>query len=501
MKSQILEHKMELDLKELFWRLLKQYKAILLFSLITAMLLCFAQHYMAVKAYNAAVEADKEKAEQVELSLDERVDAVLKKLPESERTGVEYMVHGQEWINSQKRHLDESLLLGTDPANQRLLVLTYAIEGAAEKDIPEIISNYKNYLVSSKNVEAIRPLISEEAESKYIAELIQFADEDKVGFEIDTMSGSNVINVLIVLPDGTEAGKISEAVTASVKDYSKTQQHIPHTVRLSYSEEETCYDKSTSNRVKEILVNINNMEKALVEAKKSMSDEQKAAAETIVAIKDEARKLEDADPAESAQEAADEESEVKAKPGFSKKYALAGFVLGMLLYAIAFSALMMLRDRVNSAVDTVNYTGARLLGEIYHPCDHKGIQKLMNSEAIGRIQHKGKSDTEAQIRKTVSALEALCEHKGVRDLAVLDLSASDDAARTVNEIAQSAENKDLRITVLGNAAEIEEKTLNTMENAVIAVSDNTKASDVFNVMEKLGAYDVNGIGSVYTAVL
>lgn len=501
MKSQILERKMELDLKELFWRLLKQYKAILLFSLIMAVLLCLAQHFMAVKAYNAAMEADKEKAEQVELSLDEQIDSVLKKIPESERTGVEYLVHGQEWINAQKKYLDESLLMGTDPTNQRVLVLTYAIEGAEEKDLPSLISNYKNYLISNKNVEAVKPLISEEAEDKYIAELIQFADEDKVGFEIDTMSGSNVINTLIVLPYDTDAGKLADAVTASVKDYSKSQQHIQHTVRLSYSEEETCYDKFTGGRMREIMVNINNMEKALTEAKKSMSDEQKAAAESIVAIKDNASKLEDADPAETEQGTADDEPEVKAKPGFSKKYALAGFVLGAMLYALAFTALMMLRDRVNSAVDTVNYTGARLLGEVYHPGDHKGIQKLMNSEAIGRIQHKGKSDTEAQIRKTVSALEALCEHKDIRDLTVLDLTASDSAARTVNEVAQSAENKDLRITVLGNAAEIEEKSLNEIDNAVIAVSDRTKASDVFRMMEMLGAYDVKGIGSVYTAAL
>ena len=493
---------MELDLKELFWRLLKQYKAILIFSLIMAVLLCLAQHFMAVKAYNAAMEADKEKAEQVELSLDEQIDKVLKKIPESERAGVEYLVHGQEWINAQKKYLDESLLMGTDPTNQRVLVLTYAIEGAEEKDLPSLISNYKNYLISNKNVEVVKPLISEEAEDKYIAELIQFADEDKVGFEIDTMSGSNTINALIVLPyDTTDGEKVADAVTASVKDYSKSQQHIQHTVRLSYSEEETCYDKFTGGRMREIMVNINSMDKALVEAKKSMSDEQKAAAEAIVAIKDNARNLEEADPAETAQEAADDEPEVKAKPGFSKKYALAGFVLGAMLYALAFTALMMLRDRVNSAVDTVNYTGARLLGEVYHPGDHKGIQKLMNSEAVGRIQHKGKSDTEAQIRKAVSALEALCEHKDVRDLTVLDLTASDGAAHTVNEIAQSAENRDLRITVLGNAAEIEEKSLNAMDNAVIAVSDRTKASDVFRMMEMLGAYDVKGIGSVYTAAL
>ena len=122
-----------INVKEIIWDLLEQWKAVLITALLVMALVAGAKYAKDMKSYEAA-QAEKEAQKQSTASAEDQIRDVLEALPESERSTVMTIVNQNEWIEKEKEYINKSILLNTDPTNQRTLAADYYIAAAEDTD-------------------------------------------------------------------------------------------------------------------------------------------------------------------------------------------------------------------------------------------------------------------------------------------------------------------------------------------------------------------------------
>lgn len=492
---------MEINLREIIWDLLSQWKAVLIAALIMMLLVTGAKYHRDSNAYDAAMQ-DKEAA-QTESTPDERIADILEALPDDEVATVEYMIKQNEWIETEKEYMNNSILMNTNPANQRTLLLDYFISASdsAESKMTALMYGYAGYLSNEKLINSVGQIIAPGTDSKYIAELIS-ANSDNSGKQsgnytliTDSASDGAVMEVRIVLPDEADAAAVESAVTTALTGYtSELGNKIGnHEISLISSSEAYLFNNVAVTNHNNIMSTVYNLQNNAKNMKMTLSDGQKAAIESITAIKKEA--------AAAAQEVNDEsEKEVveaePSRPGISKKYAVLGFVLGALIYAFIYVLLIIITGRVNYASDAERYTQSRLLGEIYTRTENKTLRMLMHSNLVNKYRYRNKTDADLQMEKLSDTLEAVCRHEGIQDAVVINL-AGERSKAMLNKIAEKVSAKGLNINPIEISEDVEEKSLLSLTHALIAMDSKTKISKVTKTASLCNDYDVNTLGSVF----
>lgn len=476
-----------INIKEIIWDLLGQWKAVFITALLMMVLVAGAKYAKDMKGYEE-VQAEKNAGAQSQAPAEERIDEVLNELPDDERATVITMVKQNEWIESEKEYINDSILMNTDPANQRTLVADYYISADEDSESARtsLVYAYSAQLKDESSLKNIGKVIDPDADSKYIAELITVKNEDRL-----TASKSDVIEIQIVLPESADAGEVEAALTAELKGYTAElgSKICPHSIDILSTGVAYLYNKNAVDNRTNILYSIYNLQNNTKNMKSSLSDGQKTALESIMAIKTAARAASDIE--EGSEESAGTKD---GKPGISKKYALLGFVLGALMYAFIYLMLVIFKGRINNANDAEYYTQARLLGEVYSKEEHKGFKALLHSVFVDKLRYEGKLDEDEQLRKAASAVDVACKHARIDSVSCLCFSEPMKAAEKVIEAIQG---KDIKISLMDISKESDEEYLLGLDNVVIISDNNSKIADVTAVVSRLAEYDVERIGTVY----
>lgn len=488
------EQEFELDIKELFWDILSQWKAVLAVSLITAVLACGAVYHKDNTNYKAAVEAQKEKAFQETLPKDEQIANVVNMLPSDAIGDVWLVVQEKEWIEKQKKYLAESLLMKTDPADQRELVLVYLLNTENEDDLPVLLQAYTAFVYSEETVEAIGTAIGSRADNIYIGELIRSTEEQTYSGEEDIIGKGNAFTVKIVLPDETYAENVADAVTNALQEQGqRLNKQFVHSLGLVEHDVNIIYDRKTIKDRKVLFESIRDLEGSVSNTEKILTVEQKAAIESILSIISE--------PYNVSEEAVQPEAaEELAAPGLSKKYAILGFILGAFLYVFGYVAILILRGRVSAASGIERYTKHRLIGEVYYVGKRNGLSKLTHSNIIDKLHYKGLPDFKTQIDRIKESVEAVCMHTQAKDVTfikVTDTNSIETVREVIPSIINATGNRDRNSNVLEVLSDVEEKNLLDIEDAILIIGDDTKVSHLRKVASLCRDYDINLLGSIY----
>lgn len=485
-----------INLKELIWDLLQQWKAVLIVALIMMLLVSGLKYYKDIRSYESNKAAEGA-TEQTGSSMEQRIETVLESLPEDERMTVEYMVKQEEWMSAEKEYINNSILMNTNPANQRTLVLDYLISApdASDSRIMSILTGYASALAGEKIVEKLRPVIAPDAESKYITELVKTnisnnaVNEGKAQF-VTSDEDAAVMSVYIVMPDGVDAAAVEAAVTAALKDNSPglSSKIGPHSIELLQSEESYLFNADAVYSRNNVLYSIFNLTNNTKNMKTSLSESQKAALESISSIKKEIQ---------NAGEVTESSTQEPQKPGFSKKYALVGFMLGAFAYAFIYLILVMLKGCVSCSSDVENYTQNRLLGEVYEDSKPKGAMKLFHSKLVEKVRYRGKSDPEHQIKRAVDAVAAVCERVKAKKLTMFNTTGGLGAS--AKAIIEGIKSCGVEVEIIDTSSEIEEKRLLDVDNSVIITGPSTKVALLSDLVSHCAEYDVKLLGSVYSA--
>ena len=480
----------EIDLKDLIWKLLMQWKAILLVCIFMALLIPGIKYVKDSNAYKTALAEKKKAEEEASKPVEERIDAALKLLPAGQRDDVLFVVQQQDMVNVQKDYLNNSILLNTDPASQRQLSLKFVLKSETGTDMRTLADAYSTCIRRTSSLESLREIISPDTSLEYIDELINTENKDILAGDAE----SAVYTVTITLPDDADADRINSFIDSEVSDFhDEISSSIgDHSILKVNVEDHSVFNKDIIDRRTDLTNSVNNLNNSIDAAKGKLSAEQQAAYESIVAIR------QSSDTVQKAASEGNDSSTDLQKPGFSKKYAVLGFLLGAFLYAGIYVVMLILKKVVASASTAQSYTGTRLLGEIYKKADRKGLQWLLTSDIVARWRYKDKLDADKQISALAATVDAVCAHHDTDKLTMILSGVEDGFGDLVDRIVKACGSEDNKISFdLINADKMDEKTLGSVKNAAYVLCSKSKADNLGSLMSLVRDYDVTLLGTVY----
>ena len=497
---------MIINLKEVIWDLLEQWKAVLITALALMVILAGAKYYKDTNAYENALKRSSE-IEQSGVSATERVDGILKSLPENERTMVEYMINQNKWLEEEKEYINRSILMNTNPTNQRTLMIDYYISmsDASESKMTALLYGYAGYLSNDNLIKNVGKVIDPNADSKYIAELIS-VNGDKQGnsssngngnsLAIDSDADGVVMEIRVVLPESADAAAIEKVLTNALEVYSSELRSKigGHSISLIKSTEAYVFNSAAVNNHNNIMNNIYSLHNAGKNLQSSLSNDQKAVLEAVTSINREAEAVANREKAPGTSGAKTETRQ--KKPGISKKYALLGFVVGAMAYAFVYLLMVIIRGRVNYASDASTYTQSRLLGEIYRTTEYRGLSKLLHSKLITKYRFGCKMDSEAQIEKISNSLVAACEHAKMQSATVMNMTGNENTD-ILNKMQKNAKSSGVTLNETAVDSDINERSLLAVDNVLLLLGKESKVSDVIKLTELCRDYEKDILGSIY----
>ena len=488
----------EIDMKNVLWELLSQWKAVLIISLALAILLAGAKYFKDRASYDDAIIAQKEAEEQqASLSQDERIAIVINSLQMADQNKVRILTNEKKWIKKQNSYLKNSILMQTDPTNQRELSLVFRINAEKKEDLPVLLQSYEAIARSETIVEAIKPAISPDSDNKYISELIRNNDNAEHNETISEAGAA--ITVKIIIPEETDCERVAEAASAAMVNQGKSLvAEFPHSLVMAKYDVARIYNSEMIEDRQATFLNIYKMETDIKNAESSLSAEQKAALEAIAAIVEEESNIDD--PEEQIADSAKNKKSTLVAPGFSKKYALLGFVMGVLLYSLCYVAFSILKGCISAASVIEDYTGARLLGEAYYKGERKGLSVLLHSDLIDKIRYKKMPDFAAQFDKIEKSLEAVCAHADAKEatmISLTDTNANELVRTTIREMSKQMSNRGTKLDEVTIASDFDESELLPIKKAVLLVGNDTKEKKLKKLIELCHDYDISLLGSIY----
>lgn len=483
---------MEVDIAELFWELLEQWKAILLLAIIMACVVCGTKYVNDMKSYNAEVAAKTEAEAQANIPADERIADLLNSLPSSEVADAKLVIMEKEWLFKQKEYLNNSLFMDTDPSNQIVLTLVCDIKADDVDTVPALVNSFDMYVESDDFAEIIKPTIDQTAETNYIGELINSGRNTRERVTVDDSNGSFKISIILI--DESKAEETASAAINALKEYSAqlSSSHL-HTLSIADQDISVIYNYADIERQRHILDKIDEMETTSNTAESELTAPQKqvvSEALNIFITSETAKSIGTADFGDETE---------PVVTGWSRKHALLGFILGVVLYAGIFTMVLILRGCVTSARAAERYSGVRLLGEVYQKeSTSTGIEIILRSKAIESLRYRDKGDSIAQIKKIAESITAVCKHKGTNECSLINITHCDEGCNEIMSlIAAETAKMGVKTDIISLDDDFDEKQLLSVENAVLVTSHRTKVPMLGKINALCNAFTINILGCVY----
>lgn len=429
-----LKENVELNLADIFWKVLMQWRPIIVFSILVALAVSGIKYYKDTATYKTAVQATTEQKTEKTSYSEKDIKKLQDKLSDTELNAVENAVFNQRKILTDQKYLDSSILMQIDSQNKHVVCIDYYISGAKPKFSELLCRSFSSRFYDRDTLKKISKTMNEDINSddlqKVMGELI---DVNYTGTtQSDSMAKGNgyqvttevypVITVSVVLPSDTDSAAVVKAVNSSMKSISKDLNRTVGKHQLNFLES---YDKYTvDNDLKDKQNNVKNeiltSQSSNATAIDSFTDDQKSLYDAeILNLKDEMgidatetknssdkgltsassesdttsakesgsdtnSKSDTASGDKSGSTSASDDSLTSLsaeKPSFSKKYCAVGFIGGLFIYIVCYILIIALRHRVNSGDDLADVMNLRKFGE-YHKYTYTGFARFIWSKRI-----------------------------------------------------------------------------------------------------------------------
>lgn len=420
-----LKENVELNLIDICWKLLMQWRPIIVFSLLMALAVSGLKYYKDVSAYKASAQTVKEQKTKKTSYTEKDIEKLKDKLSDTELNAVETAVFNQRKILTDQKYLDSSILMQIDSQNKHVVYIDYYISGAKPKFSELLCRSFSSRFYDRDVLQKLSKTMNEDIDSadlqKVMGELIN-VDYSGTTQSVSTATGDGyqvstevypVITVSVVLPSDTDSTAVVKAVNSSMKSISKDLNKSVGKHRLNFLESYDKYTvdndlKDTQNRVKDEILSSQSANATAVD---SFTEDQKCLYKLeVINLKDEMgidvtensneklskttnlTELSDDETTDSStgDSKSSEDSLIMAKaekPSFLIKYFVIGFVIGLFIYIVCYIIFVALRNRVNSGDEIADVTRLRKFGE-YHAYTKTGFARFIWSKLIYEVYYR-----------------------------------------------------------------------------------------------------------------
>lgn len=371
----------EINLKELFWNILFEWRQLICFGIIFAILFVGVKFLRDTRTYHAIQDAEEEEYDFTEEEEKQISDA---------RELIEQVAGYQEYLKS-------SVALQIDPYKENLLRLQYYVESDYiinytkdnKRDYTgDIVGAYNDYIVSGDMIRRIIEMADLEISEEDFSELCR-----------TTLDGTS-ITISIIHPKKEALADIAEAIkTLLLQKETEFQKIGSHTLNLVGESQKVVVDSELRERKTTILNSMLNLNIQLNTLKASMTEVQK-------------RVLDEYDRQEK--EIKEETQSAAVKPIARKEFLLFGAFIGIFLVCIWVICKTILTAKIQNAEEIHTLYGVRLLGEVENQLNKKRFLSIVDEKLLA-VKNRGKKklSLEQQIKIVVTNIVLFCKQKEI----------------------------------------------------------------------------------------
>lgn len=472
-----------IDLKELFWRLLGQWKAIIIFSLIV--MLAFSG-LMYAKSGNGEAASD------IPEQAVETQEDILASLTPGDQEIVLGALSEKKSLDTLRDYVRTSIFMNMDPNRVNTFVMSFMT--SAEEDIcRQLSAAYINEFASSEVAETVKNAWGTEYSIEQVKELI--VAKSDIPLDSEAKFNGNIVNVLVYLPEGTDSDKTAEAITSCLSVINKKLSTSigDHEIKVLGTDTRVASDLDFSKTKSEVLTQLYNMTYQMAYITNMMTAEQKDAYNKLIEYENNYDEDNDEGIAEPVE-----------TPMFSKRNMVIGFILGCILYCGVYLLYFMFSGKVFSPLNIRKIFGIRDLGEWYSADCSGLLGSLFSSKLILKHRHKGHLNMDNETDKVCSSiLKAFDNVEDKSLLLVTNKGSGESCSRMISALQSKINEAGINVTVTSvdnkEGITLNEGVLDKHSMMAIIVSEAvTAVKDIRDICEKSYYCDVPIVGAVYT---
>ena len=458
-----------IDIKEISWRLLEQWKAFVIGAL-CIMVLFLGSMYI----HNSKVAKDYSIAQQV--SQPSTAQEVINGLPEGERmavsTAYSLMIEGKKL----DEYIHTAPIMQMNPTNVKRLRVSWVCN--------ELEDNYTTamaYITELQSQDSVNALISASGvniEPKYFSELI-YGIYPKT--EVDHSVGIDVL-----LTEAMDEQAVQEELSRLIVNANNKMQNNfgEHQIKNYRSEISDVYDDRVYTRQINVLNNFANINSYINSLKNYFSETQEAAFDKIQNNDFSSQRLEQISAPEKT---------------ITKRNVLIGFLLGGVIY-IGFYFLYIILTHLLISPEVLQKASIRSLGEWYDTNSNKNI--LLRDCTIWKRHHRKKLDREAAINKASQTIVSICEYNNINNLLMALTGKYTEMQKSfISGLSNRFTSGQLQAKCIEISKErdvIDENAIIETEGVLLIVFDSkTRFSEINTIYDRCQDYEKPIIGSIY----
>ena len=472
------------DLKEFFWQLLLQWKAIIALALIFMIVFSGLMYFKDSAANNAKAESE---------TTVETPEEILASLAVTDREPVQAALSTRKTLDNLREYIRVSPYMNLDPNRVNTLKISFAL-GCDSGISKQLSLAYMNELTSFEVASAISDVWGKAYDADQVKELISVVSG--VPAEAEAEPDGNVMNVLVYIPEGMDAAKASDTMLKSIDEASgKLNSAIgSHSINVIGNDVQVVSDLTFSKNQTDVYNKLYSLTQQHTYYMNAMNIEQKDAYNKLLLI-----------DAEGDTEGESEPAEPEKVSMFSVKNLLVGFILGCILYCGIYLLYFVFSGRMFSSYTVDKTFGLRKLGE-YYANNKEGIAGLLTSGIVFKRRYRGHLNLDKESDNVCDTIVNAFDNIEDKRLLLVSSKKAGKACEAFTEVL-AEKVKDAGIEIARESIDLSEGiTLNetAIKNSKKAVAlidiGKTTKNDVKEVCEKSYYCEVPIVGVVYTGL-
>jgi capsular polysaccharide biosynthesis protein len=392
----------EISLWDLFWKIILDWRRLLAFSLVFMILVPIGGYMKEQRSYNSAYAEYQKKIAAIEA---EGQDAVNEEtFTEEELQQLNDAKSVQNLLDRSRLYMQNSIYMNLNAYKENVLIMEYYVDSDYTFNYTEdnrvnytdaLVSAYENYAQNSDLAQQMIDKLSLSDEIRYVEELIS-VDSD--------LSGKS-FSVEVAYPDASVLSDIAEVVKDSLDAQTPvfSKSIGSHSLKLLSEETTVRTDDKLINAQQDYQTMVNNYRNQLKTLKTGMSNAQLEALGDAVIDEEETDEgsMTNATPVEPV------------KPGFSTKYLVLGFALGVILSAMWSVCQILFAGRLQNTAEVFDVYGVRLFGSVQTASKKSGVDAFLLK--IKNRNRKQMTEDE-QLSLIASNIELVCKNDDLHQI-------------------------------------------------------------------------------------
>ena len=456
-----------LDFKELCWRLLEQWKAIVLVALLVMAILLGALYLHSSKEMSSA-EKDKKESQQ------STAQEILDTLPEGEQNAVVNAYRMYQIREQLSEYIHDAPIMKIDPTCAKRLRTSWAFD-----KMDDITNTFAMSYAMKLQSEECRKALLQASGSDSSAEDF----EDLIYIKYPNAIAQDVVCCDVFLTDDMNGEAMQKELKQQVENLHDTLNvdYIDHSLVNYQSEISIVTDERVRQKQISLVSDYANMNNQLNVLKTTFSSAQKEAFSRLQAKKDDAETT----------------PQIQTMPKIvTLRNIVLGLFMGVFIYIGIFLLYSILANRIISTEMLLD-SSLRTVAEWHSEANPK-LAHLAQAEAIWRKHHRKHLDKDSEEDNAVIVLESMCGHKDLKELLfILTANCSGAQEAFICDLSNRLLANNINASII-KADQANDRALIDIDGVVLVVINaKTRATDLKTIQVLCSDYDKPILGSIY----